>query len=66
MVKKTNQALVTGMIAFLLYFIIKEVLEGFTGWDPNASYATLFNVLTPIGIALYIALEAFGDKVMKR
>lgn len=66
MVKKTNDALVNGMIAFLLYFIIKEVLEGFNGWNADASYATLFNVLTPIGIALYVALSSFGGHVMKR
>lgn len=66
MSKNTNSALVSGMVAFLLYFIIKEVLEGFTGWNSSASYAKLFTILTPIAIALYIALEAFGDKILKR
>lgn len=56
--ERQQKAIIGGVVLFVVYFALLPVVTGSAGWDSNATYATLFTTLVPIGIALGTALVA--------
>lgn len=56
--EKQQKALIGGVVLMVLHFSLLPVVTGSAGWNDDATYATLYKVLVPIGIALSTALTA--------
>ena len=55
-----------GMVAFIIFFVVLEVLESLTGWNGSATYATIVKTTVPIFIGLYIIVGAKLDSALSR
>jgi hypothetical protein len=64
--KRQQEAIIGGMLLFVLYFATLPVVTGAEGWNDTATYATLYKTLVPLGIAIGTALVAFGDAMKSR
>ena len=51
---------VTGMVSFVIFFAVLQILAGLSGWNASATYAVLIKTTVPIFIALYILV---GNKL---
>jgi len=55
-----------GMVAFIIFFVVLEVLESLTGWNGDATYATIDKSTVPIFIGLYILVGGKLDQALTR
>ena len=51
---------IVGMVAFVIFFAVLQVLEGLGGWNSTATYATIVKTTVPIFIGLYVLI---GNKL---
>lgn len=57
---------VYGVVAFVLFFAMLEVLTNLTGWNASATYATIVKSIVPIFIGLYILVGSKLDAALTR
>lgn len=55
-----------GVVAFVIFFAMLQVLETLTGWNSSAVYATIVKTIVPIFIGLYILVGAKLDSALTR
>ena len=57
---------IVGMVAFVIFFAVLQVLEGLSGWNGTAVYATIVKTTVPIFIGLYVLIGAKLDQALTR
>jgi hypothetical protein len=57
--KRTQDALIGGLVGFVLYFATLPVITSSSGWNDSATYATVYKTLVPVGIAIATGLAVF-------
>ena len=61
-----SNRVIVGMVAFVVFFAVLQVLEGLSGWNASATYAVIVKTTVPIFIGLYVLIGNKLDQALTR